>query len=74
MWNQSEVLGTRARRLCPPGINWLGDADFKIWPFLMVPYDEHSRKRFTRTQRCLTMIELGYVCSATTITSPHSEF
>ncbi|OWY94892.1 hypothetical protein PHMEG_00035252 [Phytophthora megakarya] len=27
MWNQSDVLGPRARYLCPPGINWLADAE-----------------------------------------------
>ncbi|KAE9065019.1 hypothetical protein PF010_g28385 [Phytophthora fragariae] len=52
MWNQSEVLGARARHICPPGINWLGDSGFKIWPFLMVPYDERRGKRLTRKQRC----------------------
>ncbi|KAF4146527.1 DDE superfamily endonuclease [Phytophthora infestans] len=36
MWNQSVVLGARARDICPPGVNWLGDAGFKLWPFLMV--------------------------------------
>ncbi|POM67209.1 Hypothetical protein PHPALM_16829 [Phytophthora palmivora] len=33
MWNQSQVLGARARYVCSPGINWLGDSGFKIWPF-----------------------------------------
>ncbi|KUF88080.1 hypothetical protein AM587_10002155 [Phytophthora nicotianae] len=50
MWNQSEVLGLRARYLCPPGINWLADAGFKIWPFLMVPFDERRGKRLSRKQ------------------------
>ncbi|ETL28820.1 hypothetical protein L916_17881, partial [Phytophthora nicotianae] len=44
MWNQSEVLRPRARYLCPPGINWLADAGLKIWPFLMVPFDERRGK------------------------------
>ncbi|OWZ04919.1 hypothetical protein PHMEG_00023089 [Phytophthora megakarya] len=52
IWNQSAVLGARARELCPPGINWLGDAGFKLWPFLMVPFDERCRRRLTPTQRC----------------------
>ncbi|ETO83254.1 hypothetical protein F444_02683 [Phytophthora nicotianae P1976] len=52
MWNQSAVLGARARELCPPGINWLGDAGFKLWPFLMVPFDERGGKRLTKIQRC----------------------
>ncbi|OWZ02391.1 hypothetical protein PHMEG_00026059 [Phytophthora megakarya] len=52
MWNQSAVLGARARELCPPGINWLGDAGFKLWPFLMVPFYERCRRRLTPTQRC----------------------
>ncbi|EEY66717.1 uncharacterized protein PITG_17269 [Phytophthora infestans T30-4] len=26
MWNQSKILGARARHLCPLGINWLGGA------------------------------------------------
>ncbi|KAJ8571461.1 hypothetical protein ON010_g5375 [Phytophthora cinnamomi] len=51
IWNQSAVLGTRARELCPPGINWLGDAGFKLWPFLMVPFDERGRKRLAKVQR-----------------------
>ncbi|KUF82491.1 hypothetical protein AM588_10000393 [Phytophthora nicotianae] len=51
MWNQSAVLGARARELCPPGINWLGDAGFKLWPFLMVPFDERGGKRLTKIQR-----------------------
>ncbi|KAJ8564267.1 hypothetical protein ON010_g7078 [Phytophthora cinnamomi] len=51
MWNQSAVLGARARELCPPGINWLGDAGFKLRPFLMVPFDERGRKRLTKVQR-----------------------
>jgi hypothetical protein len=50
MWNQSDVLGSRARDLCPPGINWLGDSGFKIWPFLMVSFDERSG-HLTRRQR-----------------------
>ncbi|EEY62421.1 uncharacterized protein PITG_14865 [Phytophthora infestans T30-4] len=52
MWNQSAVLGAHARELCPPGINWLGDAGFKPWPFLMVPFDERGGKRLTAKQRC----------------------
>ncbi|KAF4145523.1 DDE superfamily endonuclease [Phytophthora infestans] len=52
MWNQSAVLGAYARELCPPGINWLGDAGFKPWPFLMVPFDERGGKRLTAKQRC----------------------
>lgn len=51
MWNQSEVLGPRAREICPPGINWLGDSGFKLWPFLMVPFDERGGQRLTRKQR-----------------------
>ncbi|KAG1708731.1 hypothetical protein DVH05_022356 [Phytophthora capsici] len=34
------------------GINWLGDAGFKPWPFLMVPFDERDGKRLTAKQRC----------------------
>ncbi|POM67022.1 Hypothetical protein PHPALM_17034 [Phytophthora palmivora] len=52
MWNQSAVLGARAREICPPGVNWLGDAGFKLWPFLMVPFDERSGQRLTKKQRC----------------------
>ncbi|POM64030.1 Hypothetical protein PHPALM_20502 [Phytophthora palmivora] len=52
MWNQSEVLGPRARYLCPPGINWLGDAGLKIWPFLTVLFHERRGKRLNRKQRC----------------------
>ncbi|KAF4146882.1 DDE superfamily endonuclease [Phytophthora infestans] len=52
MWNQSAVLGAHARELCPPGINWLSDAGFKPWPFLMVPFDERGGKRLTAKQRC----------------------
>ncbi|KAF4136339.1 DDE superfamily endonuclease [Phytophthora infestans] len=51
MWNQSVVLGARARDICPPGVNWLGDAGFKLWPFLMVPFDERGGKRLTKRQR-----------------------
>ncbi|KAF4145796.1 DDE superfamily endonuclease [Phytophthora infestans] len=51
MWNQSKILGARARHLCPLGINWLGGAGFKIWPFLIVPYDERRGRHLTRKQR-----------------------
>ncbi|EEY69584.1 uncharacterized protein PITG_19341 [Phytophthora infestans T30-4] len=37
MWNQSEVLGPRARY---------------FWPFLMVPFDERRGNRLSRKQRC----------------------
>ncbi|POM73810.1 Hypothetical protein PHPALM_9304 [Phytophthora palmivora] len=33
MWKQSTVLGARVRDLCYPGINWPGDAGFKLWSF-----------------------------------------
>ncbi|EEY64693.1 uncharacterized protein PITG_16122 [Phytophthora infestans T30-4] len=33
MWNQSVVLGARARDICPPGVNWLGDAGFKFFNY-----------------------------------------
>jgi hypothetical protein len=51
MWNQSQLLGPRTRYVCPPGINWLADAGFKIWPFLMVPFDERRGKRLSKKQR-----------------------
>ncbi|OWZ03452.1 hypothetical protein PHMEG_00024817 [Phytophthora megakarya] len=59
MWNQSEILGSRARYLCPPGINWLADACFKMWPFLMVPLDERRGNRLTRKQRWRKLLHLG---------------
>ncbi|KAE9276229.1 hypothetical protein PF001_g26227, partial [Phytophthora fragariae] len=52
MWNQSQLLGPRARYVCPPGINWLADAGVKIWPFLMVPFHERRGKRLSKKQRC----------------------
>ncbi|GMF30405.1 unnamed protein product [Phytophthora fragariaefolia] len=65
MWNPSAVLGARARKLCPPGINWLGDAGFKLWPFLMVLFDEREDKRLTKIQ---------YWFGASTIFSVHSQY
>jgi DDE superfamily endonuclease len=62
MWNQSETLGANARHIAPPGINFLGDSGFKIWPFLMVPFDERSRRPLTAKQRCF-----NYHLSATRI-------
>ncbi|POM74464.1 Hypothetical protein PHPALM_8575 [Phytophthora palmivora] len=28
MWNQSAGFGSRSREICPPGVNWLGDAGY----------------------------------------------
>jgi DDE superfamily endonuclease len=62
MWNQSDTLGAKARHICPPGVNWLGDSGFKLWPFLMVPFDERNRRPLTEKQRCF-----NYHLSATRI-------
>ncbi|KAF4133525.1 DDE superfamily endonuclease [Phytophthora infestans] len=51
-WNQSVVLGAKARDLCPPNVNWLGDVGSKLWLFLMMPSDERSGQRLTRKLRC----------------------
>ncbi|EEY54461.1 uncharacterized protein PITG_08106 [Phytophthora infestans T30-4] len=48
IWNQSEVLGPRARYICPARINWLADSEFKMWSFLMVPFDERCGRRVSR--------------------------
>jgi hypothetical protein len=65
MWNQSTTLGSNARFLCPPGVNWLADSGFKLLPFLMVPFDERGGKKLTAKHRWYVVSEIVLIAELT---------
>lgn len=74
MCNQSTTSGSRARHICPAGVNWIGDSGFKLLLIIMVPFDERGGVQ-TKSEATLVGFLLPTVINARSLTkfdNPHS--